>query len=227
MTTRIDIVNDALARLASLPLQAEETSGRADMAVRLYDETFAEVLTHADWSFAMRFVELARHAAAPVPAFWTYSYALPSDRHGPVQAFFETERPEYSTTDFELATILVHHATGAHEAVVFARCERLWCRYKSRPSPLFWTPGFRRAVTQLLAAELASVMLEDHKRREMLRYEVMGDPRAPGTAGLLHIARLEDMRGRPSPVIALAGGPLIEVRGASHAYSTDGRRLWR
>lgn len=201
MTTRLDIIQRALTRIRANPLQSEEGADAARM-ISLYTGALHLLLGMSDWTFATRTVELARRT--DVPPSWTYQFALPADRIAPpigvyrALADIPAGRP---FVDYELAG-----------DVLLTNAEQVFVRYKREPAPAETSLMFRECLVSLLASELAVYKFEDDEQRLQLRQEALGDPRVPGAFGLVHAARTEDARSKPSAVLMAGGGPLIEAR---------------
>lgn len=208
MTTRLDIVQRALTRIRANPLMSEDGAD-ADAHFRLYTGALHLLLGMSDWSFSVKIRELARDASAPVPASFLYQFALPSDRVAPPMAIYR-----------ELADVNAGRPFLDYELIedrLLTDAEQLFGKYKREPAPYETSLLFRECLVTLTASEYAAFKFEDNELRQALRQEVLGDPRVPGSFGLVHNARTEDARSRPSPVLAIDGGPLIEVRVSGNA----------
>lgn len=206
MSTRIEICNAALARIAAEVLQSEDAAG-ADQVLRLYDDTVRFLVGLKRWRFATRTVLLSRVADAPAAGFWKFQHKLPNDRIGLPDALFDKSRADSGIaggrafTDFELG-----------EDVVLTDAETIYCRYRVIPAITMWPALFRECVTVLLASHLAGAVNENHGQRDALRQEVLGDPRVPGALGLVGKASSFDAQSSPSRIVDGSGGPLINAR---------------
>lgn len=208
MTTRLDLIQRALTRIRANPLMSEDGEDAA-AHIRIYTDALHLLLGMSEWTFSVRMRELARQADAPDPAGWKYAYALPSDRVAPPSAFYERIEDVNDRVTF--------HDYELMGADVLTDAERVFVRYKREPAPDEMSLSFRAVLTTLVAAELATFKFEDSELRSSLRLEALGDPRIPGSMGLIHVARTEDARSRPSAVLDPGGGPLIEVRYSGNA----------
>jgi len=200
MTTRVDICNRALARIAELPIQSEEAEGAAPV-LSAYDDQLDILLGLNRWSFATKTAPLSRLAAAPTGP-WDYAFQLPGDRLQAPDAI-------YDSADWSLPFKLWELVGDTIESDATA----LWARYRFVPSPLDWQPLFRQCVILAIAAHLAVAMKEDIKSSQYYLSLLDGDPRFPGDLGLLARAKAADAMAHPSPTLTAGDpGPLITTR---------------
>lgn len=208
MSTRIEICNAALARIAAEALQSEDAPG-ADQVLRLYDDTIRFLIGLKRWRFATRTVLLSRLAEAPASGFWLHQHKLPNDRIGLPDALFDKSRADSGVaggrpfTDYELG-----------EDVVLTDAVTIYCRYRFIPTVPMWPALFRECAIVLLASHCAATINEDNGVRDELRQEVLGDPRVPGALGLVGKASSFDAQSSPSRIVDGGGGVLIDVRRA-------------
>lgn len=78
MSTKLEIVNIALARLGESPIQSmDEGTAPANLAKVFYDSARRSALRDYNWAFALRTLRLARLVETPVD--FLYAYSVPVD----------------------------------------------------------------------------------------------------------------------------------------------------
>lgn len=80
MSSKLEIVNIALARLGESPIQSlEEGTTPANVAKVFYDSARRATLRDYNWAFALHAIRLARLADGDAVTDFRFSYAVPSD----------------------------------------------------------------------------------------------------------------------------------------------------
>ena len=78
MSTKLEIVNIALARLGESPIQSmDEGTAPSNLAKVFYDSARRSALRDYNWAFALRTLRLARLVETPVD--FLYAYSVPVD----------------------------------------------------------------------------------------------------------------------------------------------------
>jgi hypothetical protein len=160
------------------------------------------------WRFATRTMQLGRLATTPAGSFWTCAFQLPGDRLGLPDAVFDRPAAE------SVAGGRPFTAYEIFEDAIHTEAERLWVRYRWLAPIAIWPALFRECVTLALASDCAAAINEDDRRRDDLRREVYGDPRMPGSLGLLGKASSMDAQSSPSRIAGVEVGALLDVRRA-------------
>lgn len=205
MTTRIEICNRALARVAAVALQSESAPG-AEQILRLYDDTVRLLIGLKRWRFATRTVLLNRQSAAPEGGFWAYQHQLKADRIGLPDALFDRKGDGgvpggRAFTGYELMGDLV-----------LTNAETIYVRERFLAPIAQWPALFRECVIEYLAGHVARTVNEDAAEAERRYRLVLGDPRVPGDLGLLGKASSFDQQSSPSRIIDIGGGALVNAR---------------
>ena len=161
--TKTEIVNLALSKLgATLIARLGDAALPGSHHGRLlYQPTLERVLRDFPWSFATREESLARLPAALVSRY-TYSFALPADfiRIGTLPETGGHIRNE----DF----------TRAGQAIHTNKTTALLQYVHSSVEPDDFDPDFRDAFVTLLAAELATPLLQSPQLTQTLMQEYLG-----------------------------------------------------
>lgn len=199
MTVRLDIINRALVRIGSDPLETESSPG-FETHFAIYDSVTEDILSRYPWSFATFTRRLGRLTAAPAQ-LWKYQFQMPSDMIGVPRAVYDRSDSRTPFADFALG-----------ENRLFADVLDIWLTYQKKPDPLYWPGWFRELITVAVMAELALSVREDNSLRAVLRENAYGSEHMMGEGGLLGQAKNMDSQGKASPVIAEGGNPLIDVR---------------
>lgn len=199
MTARLEICNEALSRIGSLPIMSETARGAAAV-LKIYDGQLRVITGARPWSFSMRTRALQRETDTPPAGFWAYQFRLPAEAFGPPLAVFKNKNADHFT-DYELG-----------EQYVYADEPELFARFRVVPPVGLWSPYFREALIVAVAGWCATSINKDAKTgNEMLRL-AFGDPRVPGDLGLVGKAGQHDAQSKPSQVLMETGGPLIDCR---------------
>ncbi len=201
MTSEVEIVNRALARIGSTPIQSFDDPGAAgNIPERTHRAVVEDLLTKNGWSFAMKYASLSRETDTPVRG-WTYAFALPSDRLGLPRAFYETSGDTRPFTRFEQT-----------DSQVLTDAETLFAHYHYEPPVVHWPGYFRELVILCDMAELALAMREDMALRTNLRRDAYGPPDHQGMGGQFAVAATLDAQINASPEIAGGHDPVTDAR---------------
>jgi hypothetical protein len=201
LVDRITIINRALLRIGSDPLQGENMPG-AETHVAVYDSVVDDICSCYPWSFATPTVQLARETDPPAQ-FWKYAHKLPADLIGPPRAVYERSDRAVPLKDFAISGDLI-----------LSNAPDIRVKYVVTPLPALWPGYFRELIVLAVAAELALAVREDRMLRNQLREDVYGPPAHMGESGKLGVAKNTDAMGHPGESMDGDDGanPLIDVR---------------
>lgn len=205
MTTRIEIIDDALVMIGAQPLQVETVRG-ADRRIREYRAVVTGLLTGYPWWFSVRVRKLNK-IVGEKPAQWLYRFALPADMLGGPRAAYD-RAPGNPFHAWELVASEEPDRPGE----LHSDAEEVWLRYAADVAPQFWTGYFRVLVLAALKAQFALSVREDGVLAERLRKEAFGTPEERGAGGVAAQARAQDAQSKPSQSLTLGNNPLIDVR---------------
>jgi hypothetical protein len=200
MTTRIEMINQALIAIGAQPLQSE-TAPNGPRFVAIYKDAISTLCSEYPWQHCTSFAQLARLTVKPVPNQWAYAYALPSDMDGTPRAIFDSATSHIPVTEFEI-----------YGGTLYTDYEALWCRFTQQPNEAIWPGWFRGLAKRLLMAEYAIPAREDPAMRASLLGEVYGSPEYQGESGLIAKCKAIDAQGKPSRTIPIGSNPLVAVR---------------
>ena len=149
MASEVGICNIALQLIKHSKQITSLTSGtkEANACEIVYDELRDLCLDMHHWNFATRRVELAQLAADQAPAFeWDHAYGLPADFIRVISVHANAHGDDNIPYKIEGDQIL----TDADE---------LYLRYVARvEDPNKMPPTFRRALSKIIAAQLATAL---------------------------------------------------------------------
>ncbi len=205
MTTRIDIIDAALASIGAKALQSEAARG-APERLREYETLLSGLLSHP-YYFSTRTRQLARLAGA-APLHWSYRYGLPADMLGGPRAAYDRPDCRVPFHDFDLTA----SDTSGQPAELVTHADAVWLRYTINILPQFWPGYFRQAFTRALAAQYALSVREDTVLHREIKLDAYGSPAEGGGGGLIGRAQSLDAQAKPAPSLALGANPLIDVR---------------
>jgi hypothetical protein len=199
VTTRIAIINAALARIGELPLQSEAADGAATH-IAVFDSVLAYLLSMYPWSFARTTWQLARLSTAP-SAHYLYAFQLPTDMLGAPRAVFNQSSSRLPFTKWRL-----------QGQFLLADADAIWMEGMVMPE-LTRVPGvFTELLTVALMAEFALSVREDKSLWASLRAVAYGDGGLTGHGGMLAQCKAMDVQGQPSPTVAEGSNPLLDAR---------------
>ncbi len=181
---RIDIVNQAMARLGAEPLQTlEDVVPGAQAASLIYDQVVSVLIGCYPWPFASQMFSLPITPTTPLDGF-ARAFALPAERLGdPIGLHADPKEPGRQETRYRL----IGEEVWSDQAALWATCLVLSPPYR-------WTPGFAEAVILSLAGELALPITGDEGKREMFLRAAYGTPSEGHRGGAL--GRAMQMAGR-------------------------------
>lgn len=190
--SRIDIANQALARLGEDPISAfdEDTFAAAKVAL-LYEPTILSLLSAKDWFWARVRATLAEDAAADTPSGWDRGFLLPSlrtDRVGPPLSV-------YSSAMTGAPASFAYEIKGKW---LFTNATTCVIEYTQRKNEAYWPGYFVALAAEAVAATLALPITENASKEEFHRAVAFGSPSDAGRGGLFHVAEAADDSGDPS-----------------------------
>lgn len=214
----VAIVNQALAKLGSLPIQSLDDTTPAGQAVKLaYWEVTNGLLTEVPWSFTLMMValtatgEVSPDADPYLAEGYRNSYALPAIASAmrpdlampllapPIAYFGDPRRADWPERD-----VLVLNKT------IYANRSPLWARVQARPDESEWPPYFVTAAVACLAAELVMPISGNSGLLQSKQEEAWGTPEENRSGGKLGLAKRIDARAHGSKKIRQ--NPLIDCR---------------
>ena len=221
MTTTVDICNLALSHIGAAAkvtsILGDDTSAEARHCIRFYPMARDTVLALHDWSFA-------RTRAALVSVTidndaWDYAYTIPSDMLKAIAVMHEDATDDYaqalSLPDGTTATVMgasnqvipqtfVIEQNTSDVLVIMTDQEDAWLRYtKYVTDTALFPPLFIQAVSYMLAAQLAGVLLkgkegaEEHRKCTQLAMAYLSQARVIDS-----MQRKVDVRRSPSWIAA-------------------------
>lgn len=199
MSLRIEMLNRALLRIGSLPLQSEEAPNAAQH-LAVYNSV-AEDLASKPFSFFKKTRRLVRQTARPNPAHYMYQFGLPPDRCGAPRAVYADETCRRPTTDYDIEGDLL-----------LTNWEQIWATIPLLNDVAIWPGDFREAFTVCLMAELALSVREDRPLHDRLYQKARGTPSDRGLGGLIGGALEADSQAVPGKTVGGGVNPLIDVR---------------
>lgn len=149
MASEVTICNIALQLIKHSKQITSLTSGtkEANAAELVYDEMRDLLLDMHHWNFATRRVQLGQLSADSAPAFeWDHAYQLPADFIRVMSVH------EHDTGD----DMVAYKIEGDQ---ILADADEIYLRYVGRvEDPNKMPPTFRRALSKLVAAQLATAL---------------------------------------------------------------------
>ena len=149
MASEVQICNIALQLIKHSKQITSLTSGtkEANAAELVYDEMRDLLLDMHHWNFATRRVQLGQLSADSAPAFeWDHAYQLPADFIRVMSVH------EHDTGD----DMVAYKIEGDQ---ILADADEIYLRYVGRvEDPNKMPPTFRRALSKLVAAQLATAL---------------------------------------------------------------------
>jgi|MDTB01.1.fsa_nt_gb hypothetical protein len=149
MASEVSICNIALQLIKHSKQITSLTSGtkEANAAELVYDEMRDLLLDMHHWNFATRRVQLGQLSADSAPAFeWDHAYQLPADFIRVMSVH------EHDTGD----DMVAYKIEGDQ---ILADADEIYLRYVGRvEDPNKMPPTFRRALSKLVAAQLATAL---------------------------------------------------------------------
>ncbi len=207
MSTRIEIIDEALVMIGAQPLQVETARGAASR-IREYRVLLTGVLTGYPWWFATRTRELAR-LTGPAAAQWLYRYGLPAEVLGGPRAAYDQPTLRTPFHDWDLRA----SDDAGRPGELLTNAARVWLRYPIDVAPQFWPGYFGQLFNACLQAQFAQSVREDAVLARTLREVAYGPPHMLGEGGLTAQARARDAQSKPSVELTMGDNPLIDVRG--------------
>ncbi len=197
MTTRVELINNALLRIGANPLQSDTAAG-AEPFVEIFAGVMARLSAHP-WTFYKRTRRLVQLSLAP-EILWTYAYQLPADRLGPPRALYADAAGRPLTRfDVQGDQILCNEA-------------QLWAEIAIAYDAVLWPGDFRELVNVALMAEFALSVREDRGLHDRLYQKAFGSPGQNGMGGLLASTLENDAQATPATTVGGGENPLIDVR---------------
>ncbi len=199
-TTRIDLIDSALMRIGSQPMQSEAAPNAAQL-LSIYDSITGYCLSANPWSWNTVTRQLPRLSAPPL-RYWRYQFEKPADMLGTPRAVYASSDCRVPFTGFEL-----------NNGVVEANVENIWLKHDRRSQPVDWAGYFQELIQVALMAEFALSVREDKTLREALHQQAFGTPSEMRQGGLMGVAMGIDAQAKPSPVLNIGGSnPLLDAR---------------
>lgn len=199
MTTRTDMINEALLRIGAVPLQ-DDLDPQAAQHVAIYTGVL-ERLAAAPFSFFKVVRRLVRLSTAPVPGHFRYQFQLPAGRPGPVRAVYADDACRRPVTDYDIEgdRLLTNH-------------EQVWVQLPELVTPERWPGDFRELFRLALMAQLALSVREDRPLHDRLYQMAFGSPGQSGVGGMYAEVLYNDNQAVPSTALGAVSNPLIDVR---------------
>lgn len=199
MPTRLELIDDALARMGEEPLGDEAAPG-AETHLAVYRGVTEHVLAVNPWSFNTVTRQLARLSDPPL-RYYTYQFELPSDMLGAPRAVYDRADCKTPFTDWEIIG-----------EKICTNAEALWLKMDKQPDPARWPGYFSELIRRIIMSEFALSIREDAVLRERLRTECFGTASEMGTGGLMGQAMTLDSQGKPSPRVQMGADPFTSAR---------------
>ena len=199
MTTRLDLIKRAQARIGDEPLTSEADAG-ADTYLAIFDSVRDDLLSRVPWTFSTVTRRLTRLVDVPAQ-HWAYYFQLPSDMIGAPRAVYADDKSRNPYTGYELTENRL--ATDA---------EAIWLKFTKRAEISIWPGYFVELHDTVLRSEFALSVREDRALYSTLREVAYGGEHMVGQGGLLHQAASLDAQSHPSPILAEGSNPLISAR---------------
>lgn len=210
MSTRLEIIDEALVSIGCLPLQSETAPG-ADDCIREYETIKDAILSAYPWTFSTPTRRLSRLSIVPEIA-WSWAYAKPVEMIGAPRAAYDQAECRRAFFDWELTVIIT--SAGERVPVLATNAENVWLTFTSSIDPQWWPGYVRQIIVILCKAQYALSLREDKVLHDSLNRDVYGSPTTPGEMGLLGRAQQLDGSSKPSAVLTQVHGanPLIMAR---------------
>lgn len=213
LTTALDIVNAACARIGIEPLQSladEIVAGQS--ASLMYEDTVDFNLALNPFSFAQEMRQLSRLSGFTPLTGYTYGFDIPGERLGP--PIWLTDDP--TDPDRRFAAFVL---TGGR---VHASVDPLYAMVKFRPDPHLWLPAFKSCAITALAAKFALSQASDRALYNELQTEAYGTPSENFRGGQMRVAIFSDSYATPPRKPNFFNNPLERAR-YSGSFTTDPR----
>ena len=202
ITSEVELVNSALARIGSRPLQSfDDENNRSRAAQLIYQTEVDYCLGLFSWPFAQKDYALQIAEENPTSG-WRYAFWLPGDFIGaPVRLRYAARDPNALIRDKEILAGQLH-----------CNFSTAWARGIVRSSPDVWPPNFKKGVIVALAAAFAVPESHDVNLAATLKQEAYGSPQEQGRGGLLGQAIATLVAAGPPPDALYDDNPLTGVR---------------
>lgn len=188
MTTRLQLIQRAQARMGDEPIASEDAPG-ADTHIAIYETVLDELLSLYSWSFAMSTRRLTRLVATP-ERYYGYLYQLPAEMIGGPLGVYDREPLRAPFRDYEIGENRLATSAAA-----------VWIRHLKRVDPTLW-PGYFGSLFQMrLMSELALSVREDPELHASLDIQAFGKPEEQRRGGLFALAVMRDLEAQLPPDI--------------------------